>query len=104
MKDNLTPLRFNDLLARALPINAAPSSKPRPEGCFLPNVSQILIRGVYAQTKSFLQGWRVGRELSPFITHLVVDDLALIRLREIDRFSNLMLGHNQCSGRVRGVT
>ena len=68
----------------------------------MPNVSQILIRGVDTQTKSFLQGWRVGRELSPFIAHLVVDDHALIRLREIDRFSNLMLGHNQRSCPVRG--
>src|SRR5437867_3245492 len=103
MTSALIPLASNDLLARALPGKAPSVSRLRPEVKLLPNVGPILICRIDTQAEPFLQDRDLRREPPPFITHLVVDDLACIRLWEIDRFSYLMLRHNERSSLVRIV-
>src|SRR5882724_770660 len=103
LRDELSPLRCNRSLARALPGKAPSASRLRPEVSLLPNVSPILICRIDTQPEPFLQHSGVRREPSPFITHLVVDYVASIWLREINRLSYLMSHHTECLSLVRGV-
>jgi len=81
----LSRRQLQALLARVFPAESPSASRIRPEVSLLPNLGQILICLVDTRAEPFLQDRDLRREPSPFITHLVVDHLATIRLREIDR-------------------
>src|SRR5258707_1671839 len=48
-------VRCKRLLARMLPVEAPSGSRPRPEGSFVPDVGQILVRPVDTQPDPLLQ-------------------------------------------------